>query len=94
MLLLFAHDLDRVRGGARDCVGAWPDTDLGLQFVLEAAERPWLDGKPPSQYRWCAIYRAGSGTLDVVARRMPGFRWETLDGLPFADAVTLREAGL
>ena len=90
MLLLFAHDLDRVRGGPRDCVGAWADNELGLQFALEAAERSWHGGRPPSAYRFCALYRASSGSLEFVARRMPGFRWETREEEHFADALPHR----
>lgn len=86
MLLLFAHGLTVARGGARDCVAAYPDTEQGLAEALARAEREWHDGGAPSTYEWCAIYRAlPGGSLELIARRTPGWRWETREGEHFAD---------
>lgn len=81
MLLLFAHGLTVARGGARDCVGAYSDSEQGPAEALARAGRDWHDGGTPSTYEWCAIYRAvAGGSLELVLRRMPGWRWEDPDG--------------
>lgn len=86
MLLLFAHGLTVARGGARDCVAAFPDTEQGLVEAIGRAERDWHDSGAPSGYEWCALYRALPGcSLELVAVRRPGLRWETREGEPFAE---------
>lgn len=84
MLLLFAHGLTVARGGARDCVGAWPDTPEGLAAALRHAETvEGAEGLPVSQ-EWCAIYRAaGDGARpSLLAAREPGGRWVDREGEP------------
>jgi hypothetical protein len=89
MLLLFAHGLTAAKGGARDCVGVWPDTAAGMRAAQRRAEQPGADG-PPAGYEWCSIFRAtpDGSRLSLVATRAQGGVWldrfkEPLDVQPY-----------
>jgi hypothetical protein len=83
VLLLFAHGLTVARGGARDCVGVWPDTEDGMKAAMRHAEEvPGVEGLPVGE-EWCGIYRAVPGRrLQLVYLRRQPALWEDRWGEP------------